>query len=76
MRPQASFLVWLDCRKLGLSQEKLTDLFVNYAHLALNDGAMFGEEGTGYMRLNVACPRKVLSSALRNLKAAVNVLKI
>ena len=76
VRPQASFLVWLDCRKLGLSQEKLTDLFVNYAHLALNDGAMFGEEGTGYMRLNVACPRKVLSSALRNLKAAVNILKI
>lgn len=74
VRPQASFLIWLDCRKLGLSQEKLVDLFVNGAHLALNDGSMFGKEGTGYMRLNVGCPRSVLQGALESLAAAVKSL--
>lgn len=71
MRPQASFLVWLDCRALGLSQEKLVDLFVNKAHLALNDGTMFGQSGTGFMRLNVACPRSVLAAALDSLHDAI-----
>ncbi|HAZ73837.1 MAG TPA: cystathionine beta-lyase [Rikenellaceae bacterium] len=75
VRPQASFLIWLDCRKLGLNQKQLVELFVDYAHLALNDGTMFGEEGTGYMRLNVACPRQILSSALKNLAAAVKIYK-
>jgi cystathionine beta-lyase len=71
VRPQASFLVWLDCRRLGLSQEELVDLFVNRAHLALNDGTVFGEEGRGFMRLNVGCPRSVLQSALEALAAAL-----
>lgn len=68
--PQASFLVWLDCRGLGLEQHELVDRFVNRAHLALNDGEMFGDEGTGYMRLNVACPRCVLQVALEHLRDA------
>ena len=67
VRPQASFLVWLDCRKLGLPQPELVDLFVNRARLALNDGTVFGPEGTGFMRLNVGCPRSVLASALASL---------
>lgn len=70
-RPQASFLVWLDCRQLGLSQEELVDLFVNKAGLALNDGAMFGPGGDGFMRLNVASPRSVLRRALDSLTEAL-----
>ena len=70
LRPQASFLVWLDCRGLGLDHDALQDLFVNKARLALNDGEMFGAEGKGYMRMNVASPRKVLKDALERLKAA------
>ena len=66
-RPQASFLVWLDCRDLGLSHDALVDLFVNRAHLALNDGAMFGIGGSGFMRLNVGAPRAVLRQALDQL---------
>ena len=72
VRPQASFLVWLDCRRLGLSQEALVDLFVNRARLALNDGSVFGQEGVGYMRLNVGCPRVLLKEALEALAAAFN----
>lgn len=72
VKPQASFLVWLDCRGLGLDQEQLVKMFVNRAHLALNDGSMFGQEGVGYMRLNVACPRSVLATALDHLANAIS----
>lgn len=70
-RPQASFLVWLDCRKLGLGHEELVSLFINGARLALNDGAMFGKEGSGFMRMNIGCPRSKLKEALTRLAAAV-----
>lgn len=75
VRPQASFVIWLDCRKLGLTQEELVDLFVNDAHLALNDGSMFGSEGTGFMRLNIGCPRSKLTAALESLKVACEKVK-
>lgn len=70
-RPQASFLIWLDCRELGLSQPDLVHLFEDKAGLALNDGTMFGKEGEGFMRLNVGCPRSILSKALESLKKAI-----
>ena len=72
IRPQASFLLWLDCREMGLSQEALNDFFVDKAHLALNNGVAFGEEGEGFMRLNVASPRSVLEQAMKQLKEAYN----
>lgn len=71
-RPEASFLVWLDCRPLGLQHDELIDLFVNRAHLALNDGAMFGPGGEGFMRLNVGTPRSILLQALIQLEKAMN----
>ena len=71
MIPQASYLVWLDCRELNLPQNKLVSLFVKDAKLALNDGAMFGKEGNGFMRMNVGSPRSVLAQALDNLKDAL-----
>ncbi|MBR1803716.1 MAG: pyridoxal phosphate-dependent aminotransferase [Muribaculaceae bacterium] len=72
IRPQASFLVWLDCTGLGLSHEELIDLFVNKAQLALNDGAMFGPAGSGFMRLNVGTSRTVLNEAMQRLAKALN----
>lgn len=71
LRPQASFLVWLDCRGLGLGHDELQQLFVEKAGEFLNDGLMFGEEGQGFMRLNVGCPRSVLAMALERLKNAM-----
>lgn len=70
VRPQASYLVWLDCRELGLSQEALIEFFVDKAHLALNDGVMFGKEGTGFMRMNVASPRSIIEQAMKQLAEA------
>ncbi|MDR3061976.1 MAG: pyridoxal phosphate-dependent aminotransferase [Dysgonamonadaceae bacterium] len=72
VRPEASFLIWLDCRKLDLSQKELSSLFVDKAGLALNDGEMFGIEGKGFMRMNVGCSRLILKKALENLRKAVS----
>lgn len=71
IRPQASYLVYLDCRALNLSQEELVRLFIDKARLALNDGSMFGPEGKGFMRLNVGCPRSLLEQALQQLTEAL-----
>lgn len=68
LRPQASFLVWLDCRGLGLGHDDLIDLFVNKAGLALNDGEMFSPGGEGFMRLNVGTSRKILEQAMNRLQ--------
>lgn len=75
LRPQASFLVWLDCRALKLPHERLVSLFVDDARLALNDGEMFGPGGEGFMRLNVGTRRAVLEEALGRLKEAIHHLK-
>ncbi len=75
LRPQASFLVWLDCRELQLSHEALIDLFVNKARLALNDGASFGLGGEGFMRLNIGTQQSVLQEAMERLSRAVNSLE-
>lgn len=74
IRPQASYLVWLDCRGLNLCHEQIIELFTKRAKLALNDGAMFGSEGSCFMRLNVGTTRAVLTTALEQLKSAVEQL--
>ena len=71
IRPEASFLIWLDCRDLNLSQPELENFFIHKAKLGLNSGTMFGKEGEGFMRLNVGCSRITLEKALNNLKKAV-----
>ena len=71
MRPQASFLVWLDCRELGMDHDTLVRLFTEKAGLALNDGEMFSPGGEGHMRLNVGTSREVLRIALKKLADSV-----
>ena len=71
IQPEGTYLVWLDCRDLGLSDAELHDLFLKRAKLALNDGAMFGDGGSGFMRLNMGCPRATLVQALERLERAV-----
>ena len=70
-KPESTFLLWLDCTAWGMSQEDLVDFFVKEAHLGLNDGAMFGEDGKGFMRMNIGTCRKTLKKALEQLKEAV-----
>ena len=58
-------------RDLHLSHDALLDLFIDKAHLALNDGEMFGPGGEGFMRLNVAAPKSVIKQALQQLEEAM-----
>lgn len=74
-KPQASYLVWMDFSALGLKHEALVDMLINNAHLAMNDGAMFGVQGEQHMRLNVGTTRAVLKQALEQLKEAIDEIK-
>ena len=64
---EATFLIWLDCREMGLSQEALTHFFIQEAKLGLNDGKSFGDSGEGFMRLNIGISRDVLQIAMQRL---------
>ena len=72
--PDATYLMWLDCRELGMSNEELRDFFIHKAKLGLNEGYTFGRSLSGFMRLNAACPRSTLEKAMQQLKAAVDAL--
>ncbi|MGM0409590.1 MAG: MalY/PatB family protein [Bacillota bacterium] len=65
---EGSYLLWLDCRDLNLSQEELKDLFINKVKVALDPGDWFGKGGEGFMRLNLACPRDTLKEGLEKIK--------
>lgn len=73
-RPEGTYLVWLDCRALGMDSASLTRFFLNEARVYLENGAIFGTGGDGFLRMNIATPRKVVEEALRRMKEAVNSL--
>lgn len=72
IEPEGTYLIWLDCTALGLDEKAREDLIVNKAKLWLDTGTMFGPEGRGFERINIACPRITLERALLQLEAAVN----
>lgn len=71
IEPEGTYLLWLDCRKLGLDDDKLAAFFVQKAGLALTNGIMFGPGGSGYMRMNIGCPEQSVVKGLESLKKAV-----
>lgn len=72
MEPEGTYLLWLDCRELGLSEKERQGLIQNKAKLWLDTGTMFGKAGAGFERINIACPRKTLEEAMNRLKEAIN----
>jgi cystathionine beta-lyase len=72
VKPAATYMVWLDCSKLRLGRKELNDFIINEAGLGLSDGPLFGEEGEGFQRINIACPLSLLEKALCQLRDAVN----
>lgn len=72
IEPEGTYLLWLDCRELGLSEKERQDLIQNKAKLWLDTGTMFGKAGAGFERINIACPRKTLEEAMNRLKEAIN----
>ena len=74
IRPQASYLAWMDFSGLGLEHSQLIDMLINDAHLAMNDGAMFGKSGEQHTRLNVGTQLQTLEQAMQQLKQAIDKL--
>lgn len=71
IKPEGTYLMWLDCRSLGLTQEELEKLFLEKAGLWLNSGTIFGKGGEGFMRMNIACPKAILETAISRLQAVI-----
>ena len=75
IEPEATYLVWLDFRELGLDKDALKKLMQKQAKVALDEGYIFGEaEGAGFERINIACPRTTLQEGLERIEAAVHNL--
>jgi cystathionine beta-lyase len=72
IKPQASYLIWLDCRDLEMDDMSLRDFMRNKAKVGLDDGFLFGCGGSGFQRMNIACPRSILEEALGRLEVAIN----
>ena len=71
VRPQGTYLVWLDCRSLGLTSNELNHWMQEEAEVYLEDGAIFGPQGEGFQRMNIACPRALLEDALDRIRSAI-----
>ena len=72
IEPEGTYLLWMDFRTLGLTEAQRVDLIEKKAHLRVDSGAMFGVDGEGFERINIACPRATLKQALDQLRDAVN----
>jgi len=71
IHPEGTYLVWFDCRSLDLDNQQLRNLMLNQARVFLDDGSLFGPEGDGFERINIACPRSLLMEGLRRIVAAI-----
>ena len=70
IRPEATYMAWIDFSKLGLSDEELNRFVIDKAGLGLNQGIQFGPGGEGFMRMNLACPRSLVVKGMADLLAA------
>lgn len=76
IHPEGTYLAWLDCRKLGFNNSRLEAFFLNDSGVWLHNGTTFGAGGSGFVRMNIACPQSILLEAINRIKYAVNKLDI
>jgi cystathionine beta-lyase len=74
VRPEGTYLVWVDFRALGIDPEARKKMMMEVAKVYLDEGEMFGPEGQGFERFNIACPRSILAEALERIRAMVDEL--
>ena len=70
IEPEGTYLLWMDCRSLGMNDEELKHFFVQEASVGLSPGTVFGTGGSGFMRMNIGTPRRVVARALEQIKCA------
>ena len=75
IQPEGTYLLWLDCRDLQMGDAQLHEFFVRQARVGMNPGTVFGQGGSGFMRLNIASPRHVIADALGRIECAVRNLR-
>lgn len=71
IKPEGTYLIWLDCHRLGMSGPELKAFMLEKAHVAFDDGYLFGPGGEGFTRINIACPQATLKKALTNISCAI-----
>jgi cystathionine beta-lyase len=74
IKPEGTYLVWLDCRGLKLNAKSIRHFMIKEAKVGLDDGPKFGLGGKGFQRINIACPRSILAEGLKRIETAVNGL--
>jgi len=75
VKPEGTYLAWIDCTELNLCGQSLGDFFANEANIYISDGAGFGAQWSQFIRLNLACPRATLEETARRIEQAVKGLK-
>lgn len=73
-RPEGTYLLWLDCRGVGKTADEINRAFLEVGKVILNDGRPYGEEGDGFFRLNIGCPKSVLTDGLKRIEKAIKSL--
>jgi cystathionine beta-lyase len=74
--PEATYLIWIDCRSLGMSSKELSKKIFEQGNLRINDGQTYGEVGEGFIRINIACPRALLTDGLERLEKVLKRLEL
>ena len=74
-RPEATYLIWLDCRKLGMKGKDLEEFFVRKAGVGLNEGSAFGPGGEGFMRMNLGTTRRRVTQAMEQIRKSVESIR-
>ncbi len=74
IKPESTYMIWLDCRDMAMNGDELKDFFIKKARLGFNDGRTFGTGGEGFMRINVACPKATVKQAMDQLRDALKSL--
>ena len=75
VQPEATYMIWLDCRKLGMNGKELQNFFVNKAGIGMNEGSTFGPGGEGFMRMNLGTTHKTVIKAMEQIEKAVSSLR-
>ncbi|HKK43261.1 MAG TPA: PatB family C-S lyase, partial [Bacteroidales bacterium] len=75
VRPEATYMIWLDCNRLGMNGKELQNFFVNKAGVGLNEGSVFGPGGEGFMRMNLATTKKTVMKAMEQIEKAVSHIR-
>jgi len=75
IKPQGTFIIWLDCSNLNMNEKEIKEFFIRKCRLGLDEGSIFGQEGKYFMRMNIACSKKIIEEALNRIKKEVDKLK-